>query len=69
MKDLTQARLLELGFVKKKKDDTIYFQKGDLILIYQETGMWEYVADGSTETSGGILFNTEEELNKLIKES
>lgn len=67
--NLTQARLLQLGFVRKKKKDTTYFQKKDLILIYREAGVWEYVSDGNIEISGGIIFNTEEQLNKLISES
>lgn len=67
--NLTQARLLQLGYIKKKKMNAIYFQKGDLIILYQEAGIWEYVSDGNTEMSGGILFSTEEQLNELISES
>ena len=65
MNTLSPDRLIELGYVKKIKEGIIYFQNGQLILIYREQGIWEYCSDGNIELSGGITFSTENQLNEL----
>lgn len=69
MKKLTAERLLELEYVKKIKENTHYFQKGEIIIVYREEGVWEYCADGNIEVSGGMRFINEEDLNNFIRDS
>ncbi|MFK8013282.1 MAG: hypothetical protein AB8B80_14680 [Marinicellaceae bacterium] len=69
MSTLTSDRLIELEFERKEKDNTIYFQKNDLIIIYRDAGYWEYCADGDIELSGGLTFTTEAGLNEYINMS
>lgn len=69
MEKLTAKRLLELGYVKKFKEDTLYFQKENIIIVYRDEGYWEYCADDNIEISGNMQFITENELNDFIRDS
>ena len=65
---LTKERLVELGFVRKEKAGTFYYQKGIILMVYRESGVWEFCAEHSDDMSGGIPVFTEEDLIFYSKE-
>lgn len=66
MRKLTAEILIELGFRKGKRNGKLFFQKGNIILLYIDSGVWEFAAEHGLAMSSGIVSSTEQELNELI---
>lgn len=64
---ITKEKLLELGYAKKEVSGTLYFEKGKIILVYRDNGVWEFCANQGNIVSGGMVISTFSELNELTK--
>jgi len=62
MTPITFKELEKVGYVRKAKIGTTYYQKGIIILVYRDSGVWEFCAEQGTEMSDGIPVTTFEDI-------
>lgn len=67
MSNIISRELENQGYQKKEKMGTIYYQKDIVILVYRDSGVWEFCADQGTVISDGIRVSTFDDIAYYTK--